>query len=172
MGQQADASLMMWAQCATGNVTSHCASYDWGFPSRPGPNFSGFFKFVTTRNLWLWFFNKINELIVFLSWSYWTWIHVPCNDDSNVESRKNMGWGVAWPPGSLAESPVWFSLVQNYKKQAEKAFHALRAFQRDYCLESLKGLWNSNRDSTRGLGQRFAAALLPRLFGTNPRSHH
>ena len=25
---------------------------------------------------------------------------------------------------------------------------------------------------TASLGQRFAAALLPRLFGTNPRSHH
>ena len=25
---------------------------------------------------------------------------------------------------------------------------------------------------TPPLGRRFAAALLPRLFGTNPRSHH
>ena len=38
--------------------------------------------------------------------------------------------------------------------------------------ESLRKRRSYSRGRPDDIGRRFAAALLPRLFGTNPRSHH
>ena len=56
----------------------------------------------------------------------------------------------------------WFRIIVLSYHRLFNSFHAFA-----HCYLKLLFDWNLSR-----LGRRFAAALLPRLFGKNPRSHH
>ena len=65
-------------------------------------------------------------------------------------SAARLSPGIMMPLAAVSSSPAWLSLG----------------------LGGLSPCQAQARRDTSALGRRFAAALLPRLFGKNPRSHH
>ena len=74
------------------------------------------------------------------------------------ELTAKQGWWLLWMSKTFSSLKQIWSWIRNYLRLKNSTwFHMWIHFQ------------EFNHDFT---GRRFAAALLPRLFGTNPRSHH